>query len=209
MTDPLPRLRSQPITQRLVPSEPGEATVHWGPHLRPARCPPSCREVILSATPDAPEYVLRAAAEFPQKVRILGFVGHGLALRLQRDCDVLVNLANEDPVQVPGKVNEYLGSGRPILHVGGTESDATGRLIERLHAGWHVRQDREEIRNLLHELRSRLFGGLGNGQRDEDAIAAYSWQRLAAGWLDRIRSLPRKSMAPMSAAGQGTRGGMG
>jgi glycosyltransferase involved in cell wall biosynthesis len=160
------------------------------------------------ATPDAPEYVLRAAAEFPQKVRILGFVGHGLALRLQRDCDVLVNLANEDPVQVPGKVNEYLGSGRPILHVGGTESDATGRLIERLHAGWHVRQDREEIRNLLHELRSRLVGGLGNGQRDEDAIAAYSWQCLAAGWLDRIRSLPRKSMEPMSAASQKAPGGM-
>lgn len=160
------------------------------------------------ATPDAPEYVLRTAAAFPEKVRILGFVEHQLALRLQRDCDVLVNLANEDPVQVPGKVNEYLGSGRPIMHVTGAETDATGQLIERLHAGWQVRQDREEIQRLLHEVRTCRVR-VSCGQRDVEAIAAYSWQRLAAAWLDRIKSLPRKPMESLNAASQRAPSGMG
>ncbi|WP_156458438.1 glycosyltransferase [Rhodanobacter sp. Root627] len=156
------------------------------------------------ATPSAPEYVLRAAAAHPEKVRILGFVKHRSALQFQRRCDVLVNLANEDPVQIPGKVNEYLGSGRPILHVGDAEADATGRLIEALHAGWHVKRNREEIQTLLRQIQRRhATVGIGGEERDVGTIAAYSWQRLAVDWVRRVELL-----SPSVQSVSGVPGGM-
>lgn len=146
---------------------------------------------LTIATPNAPDYVTQAAEAHPDKVRLLGFLTHRLALQLQRRCDIVVNLANEDPVQVPGKVNEYLGSGRPILHISKTNPDATGRLIDSLHAGWHVGRCRAEIQTLLQGISERhALGPVRLDGRDIQAIAAYSWQHLAAGWDRRVQTIP-------------------
>ena len=75
--------------------------------------------VGLSRSLLKPGQTLQAAHYFTARIRLTGFLSHDQALALQRSADVLVNIANDDPVQLPGKLFEYLGAGRPILHVGG------------------------------------------------------------------------------------------
>lgn len=143
--------------------------------------------IAASITPD---YLRTAAAAHPDSVRLLGFVPHRSALSLQRRCDVLVNLANADPVQVPGKVNEYLGAGRPILHVSAGGQDATGELIRTMRMGWQVGATSEEIEAGLRQIRKlKAQGAMACTDRDLEAIAAYSWQRLAADWCRHAGSL--------------------
>src|SRR5690606_6021948 len=77
------------------------------------RMVPQARLGIAAVT--VPEAILDAAKALPGQVRLLGFLPHRATLALQRRADVLVNLANDDPVQVPGKFYEYLGAARPIL----------------------------------------------------------------------------------------------
>jgi hypothetical protein len=45
-------------------------------------------------------------------------------------------------VQVPGKFFEYLGSGTPILHVGGAPDDVAATVLRRVGGGWCEPDDR-------------------------------------------------------------------
>lgn len=132
------------------------------------------------ATIVAPQEVAEAAAAHPDKVRLLGFLAHRQALALQRRCDVLVNLANDDPVQVPGKLYEYIGSGTPILHVGGTDCDASTRLLHEAGAGWCEPADRIALTGRLRMLveTKRQHGRVEREAVDYD-LNRHSWQSLA------------------------------
>lgn len=135
------------------------------------------------ATINAPDYIRKAAAEHPEKFRLLGFLSHTMALSAQRRCDVLVNIANADPVQVPGKVYEYLGARRPMIHLRGPVVDATSELIDSVQGGWHFPGDAETLTALLSELKlQKESGQLPTGARDPDRVASYSWQQLAKLW---------------------------
>lgn len=133
------------------------------------------------ASVQVPSSVAKFAHAHPEKVRLLGFLGHADAMRRQREADVLVNLANADPVQVPGKLYEYLGAGRPILHLGASGDDAAASLVQQLRRGWvcgtdgraiavmlGALVDRHRLRTLQHGLDMRL------GQVHE-----FTWGRLA------------------------------
>lgn len=137
------------------------------------------------ATSKAPDYVAQAAKAHPESVRILGFLPHASVLGLQRKCDVLVSIANADPVQIPGKFNEYLGAGRPIVHISSVEQDAVRVLIEDMKIGWHVRPDHEMIGGFLASLlRRKRLGDDLVPSRDEAAIARYSWIELTRSWAE-------------------------
>lgn len=141
------------------------------------RMVPQARLSIAAVT--VPEAILDAAKALPDRIRLLGFLPHRAVLALQRRADVLVNLANDDPVQVPGKFYEYLGAGRPILHLGDAP-DAVAARIAALHRGWTCANDAEAIATLLHGLASaksaqRLDAGLS---LDRAAIGEHSWQQL-------------------------------
>lgn len=145
---------------------------------------PQARLGIAAVT--VPEAILAAARALPDQVRLLGFLPHRAALALQRQADVLVNLANDDPVQVPGKFYEYLGAGRPILHLGDAP-DAVAARIAALHRGWTCANDAEAIAALLHGLASaksarRLDAGLS---LDRAVVDEHSWQRLGQR-MDRV-----------------------
>ncbi len=134
-------------------------------------------------TINAPDYVRRAVEEHPDKFRLLGFLSHRTALSAQRRCDVLVNIANADPVQVPGKVYEYLGARRPIVHMRGVDEDATSELIDAVGGGWHVSANSGDLAEILRTLKAmkdagQLPGGAGNPER----LVSHSWQRLASLW---------------------------
>lgn len=144
------------------------------------------------ATSKAPAYLTEVATKYPQSVRILGFLPHTTALDFQRHCDVLVSIANADSVQVPGKFNEYLGAGRPILHVSAARPSAVEALIEAMNLGWSVPADAKKIGDLLVSLnQKKLSGRTCSPTRNEQAVSTYSWRALARVWAERVNRIPR------------------
>ncbi len=150
---------------------------------------PGVRLTIASSA--VPEPVVDAARRHPDAIRLLGFLRHTDVLMIQRDAHVLVNLANDDPTQVPGKIYEYLGAQRPILHVGGHPADAAAALLKRVHAGWVCIDDADAIAALLAErLQERLQPiPPERKSRDEKAISRFAWSVHASELVDRISAL--------------------
>lgn len=142
---------------------------------------PGARLTIATINP--PPSLVALAEAHPDSVRLLGFIGHLDALALQRRCDVLVNIANADPVQVPGKVYEYLGAAAPILHIGDNPADSAASLLSEFGAGWSVADDSGEIAAQLARLREtkRATGALVRpGSAVGRIESSFSWRSLAA-----------------------------
>jgi glycosyltransferase involved in cell wall biosynthesis len=153
----------------------------------------------------APDYVRQAVSDHPDKFRLLGFLPHRTALALQRRSDVLVNLANADPVQVPGKVYEYLGARRALLHICDSESDATSDLIAITGAGWRVAPDRMAIAARLAEMKQlKLDGTLRGAPEGDEQISAHSWQRLARELSERMVRINERTDATAQRTRAGT-----
>lgn len=139
------------------------------------------------ATLLVPAYLQEAGRTHPRSIRILGFLPHESALAAQRRCDVLVNVANTDPVQVPGKVHEYLQARRPILHLRGQERDAVSEFIESVCVGWDVEAKPQELRVRLADLIRRKRERAGLLERPQWAKThQYSWQALARRWIEEV-----------------------
>ena len=140
------------------------------------------RDVRLTiATSRAPEWLLPLLAEHPDQLRLLGFVPHTQAVTLQRSADVLVNIANDDPVHVPGKVYEYLGAGRPILHLGDNEEDVAARLVQTHRRGLVSGNGPEAISEALARLVEIKRSGELNTHfnLDQAGVEQYQWQSIA------------------------------
>ena len=83
-------------------------------------------------------------------VRIGGLVPRAQATEIQAGCGALLLLAQKQPLQVPGKVYEYLASGKPIIAM--TERDsATGRLLQTAPA-CYTAEDEQGVLQVLDEL---------------------------------------------------------
>lgn len=145
---------------------------------------------LTVATINAPDYLRKAAEQYPESIRIVGFLPHRAALAAQRRCDVLVNLANADPVQVPGKVFEYLGAGRPLLHLRGAEQDATGAVVSRLQAGWDLPAEEGAIVAAFKQmLQLKSEAALVGRAAERAAVEQYGWPALAQSWASNLQVL--------------------
>lgn len=133
------------------------------------------------AAVEAPASLRDAARREPSKFVVHGHMPHENALSLQRRADVVVNIGNRLEAQVPGKLYEYLSSGRPILHLQSHDPDPGARLVERLARGWVVANEDLAIRALLGDLAGRKAEGLLLEGVDvsEQAVEQYRWDRLA------------------------------
>lgn len=138
---------------------------------------PGVRLSIAAVT--VPESIIAAARAHPMQIRLLGFLPHASTRALQREADVLVNLANLDPVQIPGKFYEYLGSMRPILHLC-ENPDAISARISELQRGWCCSQDAGALGAVLSRLAvAKAAGELEDGLvLDTASVAQNSWQQL-------------------------------
>lgn len=134
------------------------------------------------ATVHAPDALLEAIDRHPDRIRLLGFLPHRTAIATQREADVLVNLANRDAMQVPGKCYEYLGAGRPILHLGDAPGDAVAALVRGKQRGWVAASDADRIATCLRELVVRKNAGTLAAELSLgiDEVAEFGWSRLAA-----------------------------
>src|SRR5690606_13463199 len=104
---------------------------------------PGSRLTVATRTP--PEWLFQAAARHPEALRLAGFMTQAQAVAMQRVADVLINVANSDPIHVPGKFYEYLGAGRPILHLGETDGDVAADLLRARRRGLVVSNDAAAI----------------------------------------------------------------
>ncbi len=154
--------------------------------LKAVLATPGVRLSIASI--NVPEDLVAASRAAPDSVRLLGFLHHIEALRLQREAHVLLNIANDDSCQVPGKLYEYLGAGRPILHLGGAADDAAALLLAGTGRGITCANEAGAIAAVLAEWRDRLSRPEGLPPIDHDArIEPYSWSRIA----DRLDAIIR------------------
>ncbi|MFC5571461.1 glycosyltransferase [Lysobacter yangpyeongensis] len=139
---------------------------------------PGVRLTVATIMP--PPALVDAARQAPESVRLAGFLSHGQSLSLQRHCDMLVNIANDDPIQIPGKLYEYLGSPVRILSIGDAPDSASGRLLSELDAGWLVPNTAADIVALLErQLQEKRSKG-SVARREQSAVdGRYSWHALA------------------------------
>lgn len=141
------------------------------------------------ASISVPEEV-RLASERSSSIRLLGFLSHGDAVERQSRCDVLVNLANDDPCQVPGKFYEYLGAGRPILHIGDGK-DAAADLLREVPRGWVCQAESGALGVMLRELKAKALAGKLADSLDlsEQAVRNHGWTAIAAHLDEMMNSL--------------------
>src|SRR5690606_24009216 len=133
------------------------------------------------ATSQAPDWLPPLLDAHPDQLRLLGFVPHAQAVTLQRSADELVNIANDDPVHLPGKAYEYLGAGRPILHLGDNEEDVAAQLLREHQRGLVVGNDAGSISAALAELLAIKRDGAWEQcfQLAEAGVEQYQWQAIA------------------------------
>lgn len=172
-----------------VEFDPGRLELLYTGSFYQFREPRALMEAVL-ATPDirlsvatsrAPNWLLPLVGEYPDRLRLLGFLPHAQAVMLQRSADVLVNIANDDPVHVPGKVYEYLGAGRPILHLGDNEEDVAAQLLRKHQRGLVAGNAAGPISDALKELATiKRAGAWGQHFRlDAAGVEQYQWQAIA------------------------------
>lgn len=168
-------------------SHPGELRLLYTGRFYPFRDPTALLEAVLElkrirltiAAPEVrPEY-LAYAARSGGRIVFLGEQPHAKVLKLQQECDVLVNIGNALSAQTPGKLYEYLGSGKPILHCHSVENDPAVSMLDEWRRGWSCANDLRSLRTFLTtlvEAPERLYALLTN---DSCTVSAYGWSNLA------------------------------
>jgi len=80
-------------------------------------------------------------------------VPHNICLEQMASAQVLLVLQPAYPLQVPGKIYEYIATGRPIVVIGG--EGATASLIDRCRLGEYCCNDTRAIKELLFGIANR------------------------------------------------------
>ncbi len=131
-------------------------------------------------------------------VRVLGFLPQAEALRSIADTDyLLLTMTNE--FSLPGKLFEYLASGKPIIALSprGGEVD---RLIAETEAGWCVpHDDTEAVRGVLAEAVRHAVAGTIPFRTRLDVVSRYARPRLVAEYARILRERLCPSRSPANA----------
>jgi glycosyltransferase involved in cell wall biosynthesis len=129
-------------------------------------------------------YGLQAYTEF------IDFVPHAEAVQYQQQSQVLLLLINHSPnarTIIPGKLYEYLGSGRPLLTIGPKDSDSA-KVIELTKGGaLHAYEDLEGLKNsILHFFEAYQKGAL---QGSAEGIQQFTRRHLAGKFAELLSNL--------------------
>jgi glycosyltransferase involved in cell wall biosynthesis len=119
-----------------------------------------------------------------ERIRCWGQLDHPSTLARERAADLLLLVANTTPgaqATVPGKLFEYLASGRPVLAIAPSES-ATADVLARTGGGWLA--DGSDPEAVYRQLRT-AFGRHEPVQVDREQLARFDRRRLA-GELARV-----------------------
>lgn len=123
------------------------------------------------------------------KVKYYGFTDHKESLSLQKGATILLHIGNATDVQVPGKIYEYFGSGRPVLCVIGNNNDLSAELVNKYNRGIVVRNFAEDIKKGIMELYNLWENDLLESRFNLGMIDEFSWQQRARDISNIIESL--------------------
>ena len=128
----------------------------------------------------------RLLASRGPSVRLLGFLPQAEALRHIADTDyLLLTMTNE--FSLPGKLFEYLASGKPIIALSPAHGEVA-RLIAETNAGWCVPHDHPEaVRQVLAQAVRHAAEGAIPFQTRRDVVSCYERPRLVAEYARLIR----------------------
>jgi glycosyltransferase involved in cell wall biosynthesis len=172
-----------------------DLNLFYGGRFYPFRDPGALIEAVLSvpgvrlhvATPELSPAIRRMGQANPEKIELLGRLTHAATRSLQQAHDVLVNIGNRSPEQTPGKLFEYFGACRPILHLSSSERDPAEDLLLRHSRGWSCPNEPAAIAAVLRQLVQRKrVGRLDDGlDLGLETVAAYQWRTLG-GEIERL-----------------------
>lgn len=114
---------------------------------------PGVRLTMILADP--PDRGLTGAFGDMPRIRFMHAMSHAAVREAQYEADVLVNIGNAGmPAQVPGKIFEYMGIPRPILHLRASseQRDAPTDLIESHRRGWCCPNEYDQVHSMLIKL---------------------------------------------------------
>lgn len=118
-----------------------------------------------------------------KQITVMGKLNHRDCLVLQKRATMLVNLGNQQTYQVPGKLYEYFGACRPILHVqANMGADASASLVKELRRGIIVPNQRDAIREQLEKLYLDWKAGALDERFDLSlqSVKEFSWAHQAS-----------------------------
>jgi glycosyltransferase involved in cell wall biosynthesis len=139
-------------------------------------------EIIFAGRPDGAVAEAFRAPPFDRITRFLGYVEHGVSLRLLRAADICLLLIGDEPQargMLTGKIFEYLGSGTPILAIAPTDGEAA-ETISRCRCGWtHAPDDVAGLRERIRDLwRRRRAGERTFAEPNSLEVARFSRRNL-------------------------------
>jgi glycosyltransferase involved in cell wall biosynthesis len=114
-------------------------------------------QLVLAGRPDQPERELIDSFRLGDLVAHLGHLSRAQSMALQRRAGALVLITGPNLVwELPGKLFEYIGAGRPVLAL--ASGNEAARVVAETGIGWNV--DPEDVGAIADALRRAVEGEL-------------------------------------------------
>ena len=138
-------------------------------------------ELVIAGRNDGFVEDARRLGLLGKRVTFVGYLRYEDSIRIQQGADVLVHLGNLSANQVPGKVYEYLGAGKPILAIFRDPGDEGKELVLKLQRGVVAFDESSKIREAIVSLwdlfqRGRLQSTF---RLSLEEVSRYSWGSLS------------------------------
>jgi hypothetical protein len=101
-------------------------------------------------------------------------VPHDECVRRMMAAEILLILQPASRLQIPGKIYEYVATGRPVVVIGG--EGATAHLVERHRLGACCRNDVADIKSMLSRI---LTGRVRLTPPPKEELARFEYRTLA------------------------------
>jgi glycosyltransferase involved in cell wall biosynthesis len=195
---------------RIVLVHTGKLSGGWGRHpgtlfeamtLLAERLPAAAARIqlVLAGRLDVAERRLIESAGLSKMLSHVGQLTRPEALALQRRADVLVLITAPDLVwELPGKLFEYIGAGRPVLAL--AEGNEAARVVHETGVGWTVAPlDVPAIAQALE----RIAAGELRTEPDEAVIERYVYPSPALAAAEQIERAIERRRAGRGRLGRG------
>ena len=147
----------------------------------------ACKEIAVIIAGDNDRF--RPMFSGIDNVEFIGRLGHFDCLALQREADLLLNIGNQQSFQIPGKIYEYMGTAKPIIHLSSSEEDPSAEILKEYGAGWVIKNNCNIIADTLGSILKDWQLGLLNKIEVNrlDVEQKHSWRHRA---VDYVKLIP-------------------